>query len=76
MANRTPYEWLADHQGRAVELGQNEAMDYLEASAEVGAAWFLVQFDGLRSLQAFCIATGGQLVVLTDGTRINGGGSS
>ena len=73
MANQTPYQWLAVHQGRAAELGQNEAMDYLEVSAEVGAAWLLCQMDGLRSLQAFCIAAGGQMVLLS---HTNSGGSS
>lgn len=65
MANQTPYEWLAVHQGRAAELGQNDAIDYFNAGPDVGAMWFLSQFDGIRALQSFCIAAGGQMVVLS-----------
>lgn len=75
MANQTPYQWLAVHQDRAEQLGQNEAMDYLEADALTGARWLLCQLDGLRSLFAFCLAAGGEMVVLTDGGRVDSGRS-
>lgn len=73
MANQTPYQWLAIQQDRAEQLGQNDAMDYLAADAETGAFWFLSQFDGIRALQAFCLAAGGEMVVLS---HTNSGGSS
>ena len=73
MTNRTPRDWYESELVKLSMVAEVEPIDYLTANAECGAAWLLVQFDGLRALMVFCIASGGQLVILTDGSRINSG---
>lgn len=62
----TPAGWYEEQLERLeliADAGVN-ARDYL--MSDQGHVWFLMQFDGLRALQAYCVAAGGTMVVLSD----------
>ena len=73
MTNRTPRDWYESELVKLSMVASVEPIDYLTANAECGAAWLLILADGIRALQCYCLATGGQMVVLTDGSRIDSG---
>ena len=53
----TPWEWHQRELEKTAMLAEGAATeDYLTASPECCAMWFLAQFDGLRSLVAICAA--------------------
>ena len=74
MANKTPRDWHESELVKLSMIAEVEPIDYLAASAECGAAWLLILADGLRALQCYCLATGGQMVALTNNN--NSGRSS
>ena len=65
MANRTPRDWYEAELMKLSMIADIEPIDYLTANAECAASWLLILADGIRALQCYCIAAGGQMVVLS-----------
>ncbi len=63
----TPAEWYEREMAKLEMLTENglEPADYFKAGE--GSIWLLSMMDGLRALQAYCLAAGGTMVRLVNG---------